>query len=203
VKSLDQIAIEQGTDRSSIRNHDYMRTYDELFSPRRHQPLTFMEMGTLCMEGMRTWVEYFTHPQAKIYGIDIQDWGVKPPNDPRITFRLGSEADPVFLATLAPAYDIVIDDAGHFASQQIAAFGLLWPRITPGGLYAIEDLHTAWAPQHCDAPLTIMQFIERIMEEMQDHAGATGQARPNSADKWHSIDQIILRKGLAVFKKAA
>ena len=201
MKSLDTIAQEQGTDRSSNGWHDYMVTYDWLLSPLRDKPITIMEMGTMGLAGIRTWSEYFTNPGTVIIGIDIQDYGGIAPNDPRVKLRLGSQTDGPFLDTLAPAYDIIIDDAGHFAGAQIESFRLLWPKVNPGGLYFIEDLHTAWSPQHCNAPRTIMRFMEDIMEEMQDHAGPEGRAKPNPEDKWYSIQQIIIRKGMAIFRK--
>jgi len=201
MKTLDQIACEQGTDRASNGWHSYCVTYDELFSPLRDQPITILEMGVLGGAGIRMWNEYFIHPETKIIGIDIQNYGGAIPDSPRVSIRMGSQSDPAFVGRLPGNFDIVIDDAGHFASQQITAFGLLWQRVVPGGFYAIEDLHTAWSPQHCDSAITIMQFLEKIMEEMQDHAGAEGRAKPNLGDRWHSIDQIIYRKGLAVFRK--
>jgi hypothetical protein len=201
MKTLDQIACEQGTDRASSGWHDYMRTYDELFSHLRHQPVTMLEMGTLQMEGIRTWCEYFTNPDARIIGIDIMDWKPKPVLDPRFTFRLGSQTDEELLGELPDHYDIIIDDAGHFASAQMKAFSLLWPRLKPGGFYAIEDLHSAWCKVFCDAPVTIMQFLERIMSEMQDQSGVYARARRNPQDRWSSLDQIIIRKGLAVLRK--
>jgi hypothetical protein len=201
MKTLDQIGQEQGTDRSSHGWHDYLCTYDEIFSPLRDKPITIMEMGTMGLAGIRMWSEYFTNPKTVIVGIDIQDYGGKRPDDGRVILKLGSQTDGAFLDTLAPSYDVIIDDAGHFAGAQIESFRLLWTRVNPGGCYVIEDLHTAWSPQHCNHALTIIQFIEQIIEEMQDHAGPEGRAKPDPADKWYAIDQIILRKGLAILRK--
>jgi predicted O-methyltransferase YrrM len=44
--------------------------------------------------------------------------------------------------------DLVIDDASHLVAQTRASFNLLFPRLRPGGLYAIED----WAWAHTSAP---------------------------------------------------
>lgn len=202
MKTLDQIANETNTDRGSARLHDYMRSYDEFFSPVRDKPIIFMEMGILRMDGIKTWCQYFTHPGARIIGIDAFDWKVEPPPDPRLIIRLGDAGNPEFLKSLSGGYDIIIDDAGHFAAQQIASFEFLWPRIAPGGLYCIEDLHTAWDKQLSNAPLTIMQFVHKIEDEMQDHSGAVGAGRPDKKDKWNSIDTITLRKSLVIFRKS-
>lgn len=201
MKTLDQIGCEQGTDRASNAWHDYLRTYDELLTPLRHDPIILLEMGILGGAGLRMWSEYLTNPNARIVGIDIQDYHGELPYDNRLSVRYGSQSDYTFVKGLPYDYNVIIDDAGHFAADQQKSFDLMWPRVRPGGLYFIEDLHTAWSPQHCNSHLTIMQFIEQIMEEMQDHRGPDGRARTDPGDRWNAIDQITIRKGLAIFRK--
>jgi RimJ/RimL family protein N-acetyltransferase len=41
-------------------------------------------------------------------------------------------------------FDIVIDDASHVSTHQQIALASLFPHVTPGGFYIIEDLH--WQP---------------------------------------------------------
>jgi len=38
-------------------------------------------------------------------------------------------------------FDVIIDDGGHHNCQIYHTFLKFWPRINPGGLYFIEDLH--------------------------------------------------------------
>jgi hypothetical protein len=48
-------------------------------------------------------------------------------------------------------FDIVIDDGGHHNCQISNSFDKLWPEVTPGGIYFIEDLHVGrWAKYKCD-----------------------------------------------------
>ncbi|MEZ5182069.1 MAG: class I SAM-dependent methyltransferase [Acidimicrobiales bacterium] len=55
------------------------------------------------------------------------------------------------LAALAPMgpepLDLVLDDASHRYDETLASFDLLFPRLRPGGVYAIED----WDWAHHDA----------------------------------------------------
>ena len=44
--------------------------------------------------------------------------------------------------------DLVVDDASHWYEQTLASFTALFPRMAPGGLYAIED----WAWAHWPDP---------------------------------------------------
>jgi hypothetical protein len=83
---------------------------------------------------------------ATIVGIDI---------DPRCAVvdsehhrvRIGSQADPEFLRSVVEemgGVDVVIDDGSHVASHQMKSFETLFPLLTDGGLYIVEDLHTAY-----------------------------------------------------------
>ncbi len=42
--------------------------------------------------------------------------------------------------------DLVIDDASHFYDESRSAFEILFPRLRPGGVYAIEDWQWAHTP---------------------------------------------------------
>ncbi len=45
--------------------------------------------------------------------------------------------------------DLVVDDASHWYAQTLASFTAIFPRMAPGGLYAIEDWAWAhWADPH-------------------------------------------------------
>ena len=47
--------------------------------------------------------------------------------------------------------DVVIDDGGHTANQQITAFEELYPALSATGLYFVEDTHTSlWRGQFMD-----------------------------------------------------
>lgn len=41
-------------------------------------------------------------------------------------------------------FDVVVDDGGHRPEQQKTSFIHLFPHVKPGGLYFLEDIHTAW-----------------------------------------------------------
>jgi len=199
IKTLDQMGCEQGTDRASSGLHDYLRKgYEPILAPFRHEPIVLLEMGVLGGAGIRMWNEYFDNPLARIVGIDIQDYGGVIPKNSRVSVKYGSQSDPVFLATLPPTFDIIIDDAGHFAHDQILSYGMLWSRVRAGGWYIIEDLHTAHSSQHCNGSLTITQFIGGIITNMQDHNGPAGMAKLTPDDQ---IEQIVIRKGIAFIEK--
>ncbi len=200
--TLDEIACSEGTDRASNGLHDYMRTYDELFRHKRHEPVALLEMGVLGGAGIRTWARYFDHPAARIFGLDPHPEFCQPIDDNRVrlldcgqgdTFKLG-----LYFGT--SAFDIAADDGGHFSSAQAKAFEFFWPRIVPGGFYCIEDLHSHAAPELCDGPENIMQFLTRIATELQGR-GAKAVGRPEPTDSWPDVDWIMFRKGLGILRK--
>ena len=187
-----------GTDKASSF-HDYLRTYDEFFSPLRHEPIRLLEMGVLGGHSLVAWSKYFDHPDARIDGIDTEIRRCQPIQDTRVRVLLGDQTN--VNAVWPGPFDIIIDDAGHFASQQIAAFGIYWGKwLKPGGLYVIEDLHTYASPAHCDGGKNIIRFLNDICIEIHGKGDrAVGKVDPN--DKWASIETITFRKGMAVFRK--
>ena len=91
------------------------------------------------------WKDYFG-PQAKIYGVDINP-ECKKFEEENISIYIGSQSDPAFLNKLKeeiPPFDILIDDGGHYMSQQIISFEHLYDHIKPNGVYLCEDLHTSY-----------------------------------------------------------
>ena len=61
----------------------------------------------------------------------------------------GDQADRALLRRLADDYgpfDVVIDDGGHTAAQQVASFEALFPGLRPRGAYVVEDTHTSYWP---------------------------------------------------------
>lgn len=203
MKTLDEIGLQHGTDKSSAF-HNYLNRYDSLLLPYKYAPVNFLEMGVLTGQSMSVWADYFVNPSAKITGIDFQDWGWKP-TDPRQTFHVGGQQDRglamKLIATCGP-FDVVIDDAGHFASNQIPAFELYWPAVKPGGLYIVEDTHSIHSTQLSDASITVLQYFHNITNEMQDPAGAKGCAAVTKTDKWVDVESVSFQKGFVVIRKA-
>ena len=65
--------------------------------------------------------------------------------------RIGSQVDSKFLASVVEemgGIDVVIDDGSHISQHVIKSFEILYPMLSPGGLYFIEDLHTSYWPKY-------------------------------------------------------
>jgi hypothetical protein len=132
----------------------YFEVYDEVLAPYRHgfplpgggaRPLRFLELGVYQGGSLELWRE-FLGADASIMGIDIDERcaGVGRADLP---VRIGSQADREFLLDTVDelgGIDVVLDDGSHVAAHQRASFDVLFPLLTDGGLYIIEDVHTAY-----------------------------------------------------------
>ena len=81
-----------------------------------------------------------------VYGIDIDPACVAHEQEGVRVF-IGDQADPSFweqFVAKVPRIDVVIDDGGHQAHQQITSLSCLLPHMAMGGVYIVED----------DSPLT-------------------------------------------------
>lgn len=136
--------------------HHYLEIYDRHMSwflaERRARnesdPVRFLEIGVSRGGSLQLWRKYFG-PSAIIYGVDI-DSRCRKVADADVEVRIGSQDDPAFLQSVLDemgGVDIVVDDGSHRASHQRASFDVLFPALSPHGLYICEDLHTAYWPK--------------------------------------------------------
>lgn len=108
-----------------------------------------VEIGIFSGGSLRMWLDYFgagTH----VHGVDIQP-ACRSHQSPDVSVSIGDQADPGFWKAFlddVPPIDIVIDDGGHHAEQQIPTLEALLPHIRPGGVYVCEDIHGRHHPFH-------------------------------------------------------
>jgi len=97
------------------------------------------------------WAAYFDHPDSRIFGVDrdlsavdsaLQDTLSGDQRVCLVSRDLGGEEFRRWIMA-EPHFDIIIDDAEHTMSQQQYLLYQLLPRLTHGGLYILEDLHTS------------------------------------------------------------
>ncbi|MEO0879495.1 MAG: class I SAM-dependent methyltransferase [Pseudomonadota bacterium] len=144
---LERLGVKYASDKYA---HGYLPHYARHFAGRRHRVKTILEIGvggfedpTKGGDSLRMWEQYF--PNAQIHGIDIHD---KTAHDTdRITTHLGGQDDPEFLRALIEKIgtpDIIIDDGSHLNEHILISFEALFPLLARDGIYAIEDMQTAY-----------------------------------------------------------
>ncbi len=202
METLDQIGVRHNTEKSSLC-HDYLNFYDEIFASYKDKPIVLIEQGILKGESLLTWNDYFTHPDTTIAGLDVQEFK-HAKNNPRIRTFKGSQSDASTIDSLVSSVgtpDIVIDDAGHMASDQIKAFSLLWPLVNPGGLYIIEDLHTAEDPKYLGtSKISIINYLLGLVPTI-NRAGNFGYGKKIKGENLDKIKSVTFRKLLCIIKK--
>ena len=116
----------------------YFQTYLKIaadLGPR----VSVLEIGIWQGESLRMWQALF--PLAKVTGVDYQtEDRVWPPGTVQVISPQDSPALPGLLeqAGVLPL-DLVVDDASHQPAQTARTFELLWPLVSPGGYYVVED----------------------------------------------------------------
>src|SRR5262249_25083372 len=125
----------------------YGYTYGKLFRPYKYKPIKLLEIGVGGYgeghggESLNAWQLYF--PFAKIIGCDIHDKQRLSTLNTKIYQLDQSSKDQLeALAKSEKPLNIVIDDGSHLSSDQIISFEYLYPALTDGGIYIIEDVRT-------------------------------------------------------------
>jgi len=107
-------------------------------------------------------------PEAKIYGIDIEDKTIYNTENVKtyIVNQENREELHKFLQETNVEFDIIIDDGGHTMKQQQVSLGVLFGKLKKGGLYILEDLHTSRLEQfgtiHKDDLITSLDMLYTI-----------------------------------------
>jgi demethylmacrocin O-methyltransferase len=147
-KNIFKLSIIFGTDKQG--EHHYSKHYQRHFESLRRKKLNILEIGIGGYENprnggesLRMWKAFF--PNSYIFGIDIYD--KKYHDEKRIKTFKGSQVDEVFLREIAEEIgpiDIIIDDGSHFNDHVITTFKILFPLLSPNGIYVVEDLQTSY-----------------------------------------------------------
>ncbi|MBV8634135.1 MAG: class I SAM-dependent methyltransferase [Burkholderiaceae bacterium] len=147
-----------------------MEIYERYLEKFRGKPCTYLEIGIQNGGSLEVMREYLGD-QARIVGADI-DPNCAQMRDKGFEVYIGDQADVGFISNMSNdigTYDIIIDDGGHVADQEIFSFLWLWPRLNNGGIYIVEDLHTNfWEArfQYSRIGINFYDFAKGLIEKM-------------------------------------
>jgi hypothetical protein len=180
----------------------YLPIYDKAFSPYVGSKVRFLEIGVSRGGSLKMWRHFFGS-DAVIFGVDI-DAGCAIHDGKYARVRIGSQADPAFLGGVVDemgGLDVVLDDGSHHASDQRASFNVLFPLLSDGGAYVIEDMHTAYWPKSeggLRRPGTAIEFLKQKIDVMHQHYYKRGL---NTAASMPDIESIQFFDSIAVIVK--
>jgi hypothetical protein len=145
--SLEEISKQYRSDKGSVY-HNYLEIYEKYFAKYRDTLSNFLEIGLWEGDSIRMWRDYFS--TGNLVGADILDLShVVLPNT---QIHICDQSDRTQLTNLVNKtfneFDIIIDDGGHWQHQQQITLGCMFPYLKSGGVFVIEDLHTANHPAY-------------------------------------------------------
>ena len=125
----------------------YVTAYDRELAPllARQTPLRLLEVGVQSGGSLELWSNLLPE-RSTVVGIDIDPACAALGFDGNIHVEIGDATDPEFLNRVLgdQGFDVIIDDGSHRSADVIATLEHLFPRLAPGGLYIIEDLHASY-----------------------------------------------------------
>jgi Methyltransferase domain len=119
----------------------YFDIYERHLAKFVGQEVHIVEVGVYSGGSMKMWQSYFGD-KCKVYGVDILE-ECKAYEDENVKIFIGDQESRSFWRDFkekVPRVDVLIDDGGHLAEQQIATLEEILPHIGPGGVYLCEDV---------------------------------------------------------------
>ena len=184
--------------------HHYIPIYDRYFSAWRGRPLRFLEIGVNNGGSLQMWRRYFGD-QATLFGIDINpDCAQYDGQSGQV--RIGSQDDAGFLSAVVDemgGVDIVLDDGSHRMGHIDASLRALFPRLEMGGIYMIEDLHTAYYPRFGGGLDERGNFFNSVRDMIDDmHMWYHGQRPLKLRELRRQFGGIHIHDSIVVIDKA-
>ena len=209
---LTEIGLRTGTDKAKF--HGYTRHYHELLKEFRYKHLFFLELGfggyewpDAGGESVRMWREYA--PNWDIVSVDVypKNVGQLVPYD-GVTFYQCSQTDTIALSSIMNTHGrpkIVLDDASHVSALTTMSFNILWPHLTPGGWYIVEDIGTSYQYEgnyHAGEPSAVTVLGKQMIDNLNAHSphGRDNNILPGQVDL--GLDALyFFPNGVALRKK--
>lgn len=182
--------------------HHYIPIYDRYFSRFRGTDVKFLEIGVHFGGSLEMWRKYLG-ADAKIFGIDI-DKNCAAFDGQAGQVRIGSQADPDFLASVIDemgGVDLILDDGSHRMEHVMASLNALFPRLSTGGVYMIEDMHTAYFPRFgggLNAPGNMFNAMRRVIDDMH---GWYHKGKAHFPDLGQQVSGVHVHDSIVVLEK--
>ncbi len=124
---------------------EHLSYYEQLLEIHHPAPKRLLEIG-ICQGGsLALWPLLFD--SVEVVGVDYNTGQISKPcrdhyQEPGQSITVIQAMMPSPDVVRGAPFDFIIDDGGHGPGPAIKSFDLLWPRLSPGGLYVIEDWGT-------------------------------------------------------------
>lgn len=197
MENLEHIFANHRSKKSS-KWHHYFEVYDRHISKFIDKKVTLLEIGVAEGGSLQIWKKYLGS-KSKIVGIDIRQEFYFD-DESQIEIYIGDQTNHDFLLKVIDKIgipDIIIDDGSHVQSHILKTFDLLYPILNEnGGVYVIEDCHTAYWPRFEGGINSYMNVVEIFSKRVHDvnskwyNEPKTPQLR--TLDSIHFYDSMII-----------
>jgi cephalosporin hydroxylase len=186
-------------DRALLKWHHYFDVYDTWFASYRNTPVRVLEIGVLNGGSLGMWRSYFGE-DAIIFGIDVLP-SCSAFNGESGQVRIGSRDDPSFLCAVVDemnGLDLVIDDGSHQSPHMKKSFEVLFPLLSDGGVYVVEDTHASYWADHKGGyywPGSFMNYVKKLIDDMHHwyhRKGVRNQAVGQHIGSIHIYDSMVV-----------
>lgn len=177
----------------------YLPIYDRYFGPYRGKPVRMLEIGVSKGGSLEMWRKWFG-PDLILFGIDIDPDCAQFDGDFG-QVRIGSQDDPDFLRAVVAemgGVDIVLDDGSHRSPHMRATLDVLFPMLSDGGIYMVEDLHADYWRRFeggYGRSDTFMAQVKQLIDDMHHWYHGHGQKVTAAQDHLaalHVHDSIVV-----------
>jgi Methyltransferase domain len=185
--------------------HHYLPIYDRYLTPWQGRPVRMLEIGVSRGGSMGMWRK-FLGPEAVLFGIDI-DPDCARFDGQAANVRIGSQTDAAFLQDVVAemgGLDIVLDDGSHVSQHIRASLDVLFPLLSDGGTYIVEDLHTSYWRAYGGGfgkPGTFIEDVKSLIDDMHHWYHDRGQqvaATSGHIGAIHVYDSLVVLEKIAV-----
>lgn len=145
-------------DTSVVDLHNYVPTYEALFSAMKNESINLLEIGIYHGGSLKLWRDYFT--KANIIGIDIiyTETARNTLANTNVSVFLSdstdSNSDVLTNKIKDMEFNIIIDDGCHSFDSQYKTLLNYWGKLKKDGIYIIEDIE----PRTLNNPNFIKKF---------------------------------------------
>lgn len=167
MKTITEI-FDEHNDRQTSKWVHYLEIYERHFCKFVGTSVKVLEIGVEDGGSLQMWKKYFGK-NCEITGIDTLPKCKY--EEEQIRVEIGSQNDINFLQEIDQKYgpfDIIIDDGSHIQMDVLNTFSFLYPKLNMGGVYIIEDLHTAYFQGYGGGITSPFNFISILSKYIHD-----------------------------------
>lgn len=158
------------TGKVSDKWSSYLDYYDRSLSDLRNMPIRMLEIGVQNGGSLEIWGKFFKEAEMLV-GCDIDSTcNLLNYDDERISLVIGDICKSETIAEIfskSDSFDLIIDDGSHTSSDIITTFLQLFPKVSDGGQYIIEDLHCSYWEKYEGGlydPRSSISFLKKLID---------------------------------------